>query len=271
MTRSVQRKITATKNYRLFARSEDNRNLDLRKHKKLYDSMKEYGFLACFPVVVVRDAKGGLVVKDGQHRVAIAEELQLPVYYVEETVDFDVALVNSTPKGWTLRDYAEKWAEHGVAAYQEGLDFSEQHKLPLGIAFALLAGVASWKDAQDDFVKGKFRIKDRPWADRVASIFSATVALSKAVNSQRFISACMAVCRVENFEVERFIHSAQKCREKLVSYATRDAYLEMMEAIYNYNRTQKHTSPLKYLAVQVVKERNPITRKAKAKAKAPAV
>ena len=126
MAGTPNRKITATKNYRLFHRSDENRALNLKKHKKLYESMRLYGFLPSFPIVCYRDAKGNLVVKDGQHRLAIAEELGLPVYYVEESIDFDVAVVNCTPKGWTLVDYAQKFAANGVSSYQEHLDFADR-------------------------------------------------------------------------------------------------------------------------------------------------
>jgi ParB-like chromosome segregation protein Spo0J len=78
------KKIVNTRNYRLFERdSGENRPLDIKKHKKLMESMKKYGFLEVFPVVVTRNGGDKLIVKDGQHRIAIAEALGLPVYYVE--------------------------------------------------------------------------------------------------------------------------------------------------------------------------------------------
>src|SRR5262245_22388251 len=102
----TKRTIQTTRNYRLFERHEgENRPLNLKKHKKLIESMKRYGFLACFPLVCVRDPDGRLVVKDGQHRLAIAEMLALPVYWIEEAVDFDVAVINCTSKIWALKDY----------------------------------------------------------------------------------------------------------------------------------------------------------------------
>ena len=48
----MTRKIMASKNYRLMQRhSGENRPVDLKKHKKLVESMKLYGFLPCFPIV----------------------------------------------------------------------------------------------------------------------------------------------------------------------------------------------------------------------------
>src|SRR5262245_39047629 len=102
-------KIFVTKNYSLFAGgTEQNRQLELAKHKKLRESMKKNGFVPSFPIVVRRHADGVLEIYDGQHRFAFAVELELPVYYVEDKGTWDVAEINSTAKTWTLADYAKR-------------------------------------------------------------------------------------------------------------------------------------------------------------------
>lgn len=50
-------KINQTTNYGLFAYTIVNRPLDLKKHRKLKASMQKYGFLASFPIVVVKDSE----------------------------------------------------------------------------------------------------------------------------------------------------------------------------------------------------------------------
>lgn len=257
------KKIQSTRNYRLFVRhSGENRVLDVKKHKKLMESMKLYGFLESFPIVCCRDDKGQLVVKDGQHRLMIAETLNLPVHWVEESVDFDVAIVNSTSRIWQLRDYAQKYAANGVKCYQEGIDFAERHGLPIGTAFALLAGTTSFNNCQEAFVKGEWKVKDREWADAVAGTYAPLVKMSPAVRNARFIEACMAACRVKDFDPSRLIAGAERCREKLVGYSTRDAYLDMIEAVYNFGR--KHLVGVKAAAVMAMRDRN-IVNVAKAK------
>lgn len=247
------RKIQATKNYRLFSQSAENRPLDLRKHRKLEDSMREYGFLACFPIVCHRDG-GKLIVKDGQHRLAIAESLGLAVHWIEEDVDFDVAKINCTAKGWALKDYAQKFAACGKKAYQDVIDFSETHNIPIGTTIALLAGTTSWSNVKEQYLGGDFRVKDRAWADSVAGIYRPLTMLSAAVNNARCLEACMAVCRVEGFDSKRMLQNSERCRHLLVSYSTRDAYLDMLEELYNFGR--KQLVGLKVLATMAMRERN---------------
>jgi hypothetical protein len=247
-------KMTATKNYRLFERSDKNRPLDLVKHKKLVESMKQYGFLSCFPIACCRNGDAHLIVKDGQHRLAIAESLGLPVFYVVEPVDFDVASINGTPRTWTLKDYAQNYFARGVASYGQGLEFAETHHLPIGTAFALLAGTTGYSNVRHDFESGKFRVKDRQWAERVAGVYAPLVAMSPRIRTSVFLLACMAVCRVTEFDAERLTRNAQRCREKLVPYSTRDAYLEMIEAVYNFGR--KTLVGLKNQAVMAMRDRS---------------
>jgi hypothetical protein len=255
-------KIQTTKNYDLFTRSDLNRPLDMARHKKLFDSMRQYGFLRCFPVVVKRQG-GRLLIKDGQHRWMIAQTLGLPVHWVEEDVDFDVATVNSAAKPWVLRDYAEMHFQNGHRAYGEGLEFSAQHKLPLGMAFSLLAGNTCFHNCQSQFFDGTFRVKDRAWADAVAGIYGPLTTMSPGLKNARFAEACMAVCRVEGFDGKRLVGNAERCREHLVPYATRDACLGMLELVYNHSR--KTTIPLKFAAIAAMKARNAVEKKRQAK------
>lgn len=251
---SKDKKINATKNYRLFMRSGENRPLDIKKHRKLEESMKLYGFLPCFPIVCCRNAEKQLVVKDGQHRLAIAESLGLQVFWVEECTEFDIAVINCTAKIWGLRDYAQKFAASGKKVYQEGLEFTDIHNLPIGTAFALLAGTTGFGNIQSVFVSGEFKIKDRAWADDVAATYGPLVQMAPAMKNARFIEACMAICRVGEFDRKRLIHNAERCREKLIAYSTREAYLDMIEVVYNFGRAK--LVGLKAMAVMAMRERS---------------
>lgn len=246
-------KIQETKSYTLFHRSTDNRPLDLKKHARLMESMRKYGFLKSFPVIVVRDANGRLVLKDGQHRVAIAESLGLSVFYVEEKIDFDVAEVNCAAKTWVPKDYAMKHAANGLKDYQEALEFAERFGLPVLAASSLLAGIVSGTNIA--FYEGRFKIKDRKLATEVASLYVGMAALSPKLKKHQFMHACMSVCRVPGFDANRMLGGAERCREKLVSYGTCEAFLGMMEEIYNFGR--KTLVPLKMQAAAVMRARNP--------------
>lgn len=234
-------KIQSTRDYRLFSRdSGENRRLDIKRHKKLELSMKKHGFLPRFPIIVIRDKDGKLTIWDGQHRFAFAEALRLPIYYVEvaDETELDIADIQDCVTPWKLTDYAERYADNGIEAYVEGLKFAKTHQLPIGITFALLSGTSSYGNIKDNFIAGKFKIKDRAWADAVAALYVALVALSPAVKRTAMVEACMAVSRVPEFDPQRLLAGAKRCREKLVCYSNKDAYIDMLEYLYNFGRGQ---------------------------------
>jgi hypothetical protein len=249
--------ITTTKNYKLFMFSDENRPLNLKKRKRLMESMKRYGFLRSFPISCYR-SNGKIVVKDGQHRLAVAEELGLSVHYYVDDVDYDVAFVNGCQEKWTVRDYAMKHANAGIKPYQDGLEFSDRYGLPIGVTFALLAGTTTFANIQPAFVDGTFTIKDIGYASTVASTYRALIDLSPDIKNARLMEACMAVCRVPKFDATRLLTGAKRCRDKLVAYSTRDAYLELLETVYNFGR--KELVPLKIEAINAMRKRSPVLK-----------
>lgn len=253
-------KILVTRNYDLFDRSAENRPVDLDKHKKLFASMTELGFMFEFPIVV-RQTSNGLIIEDGQHRFAVAQELGLPVYYVVTTADFDVAALSLTTKVWSPEDYAQKFAGQGIQDYARCIEFADKHKLPVAKAAAVLGGCCDYGNVKPLFITGKFRIKDEKWAVQVLNLYRPLVQLSAEVKNMRLMEACMGVCRVKGFDAERLLKSAATCREKLVSYSTKEAFLEMLEEIYNFRKRPRVA--LKVEAENAMRDRNPTKKKSK--------
>jgi hypothetical protein len=221
--------------------------------------MEKHGFLPCYPLVCVRAGPNKLKVKGGQHRLLFAEELGLVVYYTEVVDNFNVAEIAGTVINWKLRDFAEMHAFNGRTPYQEGLRFADENGIPISTAFGLLRGHAKFQGLKADFVSGKFVISDRDWAEKVVSIYRMMLNLAPATKSARFLEACTAVCRVEGFVPARLLRNAAKCREKLLAYSTRDAYLDMIEAVYNFG--QKQLVGIKIKALMALRERNPVGKK----------
>lgn len=248
------KRIKHTRNYKLFQRSAENRPCEPGKRKKLERSLREYGWIPEIPMVCKMGHNGKLIIKDGQHRLAIAESLGIEVHYAVGDIDFDIAIVNSAQKPWVLMDYAQRFAAAGKQDYIEALEFKQTNGLPVGVAFGMLAGTTSFNNVSSAFMSGDFKIKDRAWAERVAGVYVPCVEASGEVKNARFLEACMAVCRVADFDPRRFIDNAKRRRDKLVSYSTREAYLEMMEDIYNFNK--KQLVPLKIQAINAMKSRD---------------
>lgn len=237
---SNKKVIQATKNYKLFHMSDDNRPVDIAKHNKLKKSMQESGYIKGYPIIVKRDDKGRLVVKDGQHRLSVAELLQIPVWWVEDDGDFDIATVNSTHVKWQPVDYAKKWAANGKKDYQEAIEFCEQYNLPISRGFSLLAGsiCTAGTGFRDAYANGSFRIREKSYAHIIASVYRTFLDMKVSVNKSRLLEALILVCRVDGFDKSRLIDGAKKTVEKFQNYSTCEAYMDMLEDMYNFRRSK---------------------------------
>ncbi len=101
---------------------------------------------------------------------------------------------------------------------------------------------------------GKFTVGDREWAQAVAETYTKICALSPSLKKKQFLSACMAAFKVDGFDPTSLISGAERCRDKLVSYSTRDAYLTMLEDVYNFGRQKLFG--LKTAALNQLKKRD---------------
>ena len=253
----AQSVIRTTKDYRLFEFSIDNRPVDMAEHKKLGESMRLYGFIKSFPISCFRE-NNRLVVRDGQHRLKFAEEYGLPVHFVEETVDYDIGLVNSTPKRWSPRHYASMYDSKGIKSYSELIDFVDSNSIPMTLSAALLAGTITFSNISEKFYSGKFVVSDRAHADLVAKMYNGLVSIRKSLRGSRLIEACVAACRVESMCLHRLLENASRASDKLTQCATRDGYLDVIECVYNYGR--KSALPIKFLAQEAMRSRNVINK-----------
>jgi hypothetical protein len=251
---SKSMKINVTKDYKLFHIHEENRPQDLAKHRDLERSMQEYGFIPSYHIICRRDEKGRLWVADGQHRLAFAIKLGLPVHWTEEETDFNIAKVNSTQVKWTPLDYVTNFSERGSEDYTKLLAFKEEYGIPLTTAATILAGTTTFHNITNAFYSGEFKIKDEAWGRTVAGLYTSLIRLQKELKGNLFLSACMSITRVPAFSPKRMLQGAERARQELVCYGTRDAYLNMLEAVYNFGA--KNPVPLKLEAVKAMKKRN---------------
>ena len=253
-------KVLCTKNYALFTHSGKNRPLEPWKHGALRESMVQLGFIPSQPAEVYRVPAHKLyVVHNGQHRIHFAEELDLEVYYMEIDDPYPLSIVNTTTKNWTPDNYAQMHATQNVPDYQESLNFAHTNGFNVGAAFAMLAGFSTYKHVKDAVQNGTYRIGDRAWADDVANLYRRLLDIKPSLKNAQLVNACMAVCRVEWFSINKLIANAQKCGELLLSYSDRDGNLNMLDEVYNFSKKTKR-EPLKTDALNAMRERTATER-----------
>lgn len=253
--------IHSTRNYDLFVVTKENRPTQLSgaKRKKLFRSMQVYGFLPGYPIRCKR-VDGQTLLTDGQHRLHFARQLGLPVYYMVCEEDIDIAEVNDTQVPWCINDYAGRWAAMGNPHYIELIEFANNHRLPISLCVAMLGNQIHERNLLEQFKDGRFKIKSRDMADRVASLLAGLCVYNKKIKGRFLIAALFAVCLIEDFSDHRLLSGAKRQPELLMQYGSRDGYMTMLEYVYNFGRSSKY--PLKINAENAIRRRNPAIKEA---------
>lgn len=253
--------IKRTKNYSIFSPEKGNRmvELDRAERKQLRKSMIEYGFIPAFPIVCFRH-NGKLKVKDGQGRLAVAQELKTEVWYVVVDQDFDLAKLNQCVAKWNWMDYATKFTSEGNDDYQRVIDFAAANGLTMAISATILAGADAdgASNFRKEFKAGKYKVKNEVHAEEVARLYNRLGDISSKIKNKKLLSALHKIIFVPGFDAERLISGAKRSPERLVNYGTTEGYLEMLEEVYNFGRKIKE--PIKIAAENAARIRNPANR-----------
>lgn len=245
--------LRSTNNYSLFTVNKRNRELSAAHLRKLAASMREYGWIAAFPMLVIRTAIG-LEIVDGQHRFTVAQQLGLAVWYVELDGDFDIARINDPQVPWGIKDYTRFFADQKCQPYLDAIQFAEDHGMCVGTAAALLCGTAAFGNVKNAWFSGCYKITQRRYAESVALVYDALRNINREAVDRSLLYAIMAAARVTAFDPDRLVRKARQCPEKLQKFGTRDGALRMLEDIYNHGRGEK--VPLHCDATAIIAERN---------------
>jgi len=238
-----------TKKYGMFTNTEDNRTVRLNtaSRKRLRKSMQQHGYLPAYPIKCCR-VNGTLVVQDGQHRLAVAQELGLPVYYVVDDTQIDIPTIQGTQEKWKPRDYAESYAKRGNRHYQDLLEFADVYEIPLGVARQILGGnncckISGSGSSSNSILKfnmGRFEITSRDNAERVVDLYYGLGKLNPKCKTRFLIGALFAFTQIEGVDDKRLLAHARRKPELICKYGSRDGYLDMLETIYNFG-SRVHT------------------------------
>jgi hypothetical protein len=241
----------STTDYSKFTVSQENRGINPRAMKKLVRSLTLYGWLKPHPMHVV-SRNGSLVIIDGQHRFYAARKLKMAVQYVVEPdlPDISIAEVNGAQTPWTTRDYVESYHNQGNPNYSKLLWFSEYYKFPICVCAKMLMG-KNPHNVSRDIKEGKFKIQTLVLAELMASIIYCLKPMVSWATTTSFVNALIKSVKVQGFCPEHFVAKCQANPGMLIIQANCDAFLDLIEKIYNHR-----TRPADKLAIKFEATKN---------------
>jgi hypothetical protein len=228
-----------TTNYDLFHLLPENRVVDLTHVRKLVAMITQSNLLHIKPLDVTAD----LGIIDGQHRLAAARELGLPVYYKigQQLSEADITTLNVAQKNWQGPDYLHYWTVKGRTDYVALTAFRKRHP-SLSFSNAKMMLGATNKGSAEEFRAGIWKAGEAYKAEQVAELIeriAAEVPTFKQPNHSGFVAAVHhCVTSINGFDAKEFMRSILLQPRALVPCAGLKQFLQMFQDIYNYRKAE---------------------------------
>jgi hypothetical protein len=230
-------RIQSTTDYGMFNSLVANRALNPIHLINIVRSLKVKNLLHLNPIIVNERNE----VIDGQHRLAAAAQLHIPIYYMKDKniTIADVRLLNTNVKGWGMTDFLQTFIAEGHEDYKYLVNFQKKHSLSISTAVAILSlniNSSYFRAPYKLFRNGEFKVIDKGLADDFV-VFYKTVAKYTEENTFRdrdFIGALWHVYRNEEIDPEEFLDKVPKFPQPIYRRANTREYIRQFEDILNY-------------------------------------
>jgi hypothetical protein len=230
--------IFETKDYTIFKFREDNRLVNANHVKKLAQRMKERGWLSSS--VVTLNGSGEVI--DGQHRVKAAISVGAPIRYkvTRGAGSDEMTEMNTLQKNWSPFDHLHKWVSKGNPNYITFDKFVKDYPMFKYTECAMMLNNNQSSIDRNTFESGNYVVKSekkaREWAEYIVQLKPY---FEKYYTKAIFVRGMIKCLLKKEFVFDEFIHKVKLRPTNLVPCGTVEQYVEMIENIYNYKRSNK--------------------------------
>jgi len=234
-------KTLKTQDYSLFKLIRKNRAYIRESHlKHLKESILSKNLLEYRPIIVNENYE----VLDGQHRLMVAKELNIPIYYqIEDSLEhIDIIRLN-VAQAWSFEDYLNYWCEERNQEYLKLREFMKKNELSLKVAMSILIG--SKRNAYNDFKAGKFVFlgeehnKDIEVCHQTIDIIRKFTGDHAFFKTTKFWKALIILVKHQNFNEEQWFKNLPKMVSQITQKISTEEYLASFLYIHNWSLGSK--------------------------------
>lgn len=228
-----------TRDYNRFKLINSNRELVPSHVELLKQSIKAKGQYT--PIIVKSNGE----VVEGQHRLQVCKELNIPVEYIVKDLDIsDISEMNSKSRNWKNSDYLRHWAKRNYQPYMRLLEISDEHK-DLGVEVSNLIIIFGNDGAKslENFKEGRFALQYEERGLRVLRIYRKIKNYCEGNPNNVFFRTLSHLAALEKegkFDVERFVKKLKRRSFVKPNVGILRDYLYEMEKIYNLNERKNY-------------------------------
>lgn len=237
--------VSSTTDYDRFVIDPRNRPISIRHLEELKQAVSTKNFLREFPIVVNRE----YIVLDGQHRLAVARVLGVPIYYIvshSATIE-DVGPTTASVKKWVFEDYLHYWCEMGKPDYIEVREFCARHPF-ISLRQAIdLCFAGSKSDSSSSFNLGNYTVNRLAFAEKVAGYVYDFSRYCKFFSNSTFQKAIANLTDNKRYNHKRMMIKMNYLSTRLVKCASPSEYVKVLNEIYNHRMRAQDVFDLKMI------------------------
>lgn len=243
--------IYVTKNYDDFIFFVSNR--DVKLNFKLEREILENNKLHLHPITVTPQMQ----VIDGQHRLEICRKNDLPVYFMVDYFgdEMDIKDVQAA-RAWSADDYTHFYASKNYSNYNFIQYLCEKYDITVTDVLQSFARNSGTGEDKYFFKSGKMCFRyDKEHIDKCCDNLNKIInKYSQYLQSRPakpFKTACLALCGLEGFDLDHFLHKIDTHPENLIlasRYAKKESiFLVLFEKIYNFKCRRRLELPEEFI------------------------
>ncbi len=215
--------------YDKFKTINSNRDVDQKHVNNLKKKIQAKNLLHLNPIIV----NSKFEVVDGQHRLEVARQLKLPIFYiVEDNIgEGDIADLNTTKKNWSIDEYINHFAKKKNKEYIQLKSFISKHPhLQKSLCYKeLYTGTGSPTNAIRD---GGYAFGNDKKLEELI-VLASDFKEFKFRYSRDFILA-LKQCLVSGvYDHQKMLDKVEKNPGMLIYCSTMMGYVELLEKIFN--------------------------------------
>lgn len=231
-------KVYQSDNYNAFKFLKGNRPIKRDHVEALKVAMTNKTFIK--PIDINKNGE----ILDGQHRFTAKKELGHMVEYiiVDDISTADIAGMNNLNAKWVVNDFVESFANQEMPHYVQFKKFWEDFpELSYGICVMLLSGQTYRAKANEDaFKAGEFKVKDLPWATKMAkNLIHMKDYVPKQFNRRNFVLAVMKMTNHPKFDFNILFRKLDQRGGDLDHFAEMNSLYRELCILYNRSNKNK--------------------------------
>lgn len=229
-----------TTDYDIFGEITSNREVNAKHVRKLVAEIERKNLLHVNPILVNEQMQ----VIDGQHRLAAARILGVPIYYLQDTgiQKEDIALLNSNKKNWNAMDYINYHGAEKRPGFDVLAKFIIQNPL-MQVSTVIKLLNPDGKRNSDHIREGRIDVSNLPQAIAIAGFCKWLRNYYDAAYEDRIVSAIRKIFDADGFDEEQLVAKIEGQPRSLVPVINAKQALEMFTEIYNYNQKKNLIKP----------------------------